>query len=125
MFEKIAKYFDIANIQWITKTSSYAVQRKFLAGVVHLNYSRMNASLVNRLKNEGECKLSGDGRHDIPGHNAKYITYSLINQQTSEIVAFAVTQVTEAGNSNNGKGGFYQSTKRSQAKRDLHKSIDN
>ena len=44
IFEKIAKYFDIASIQWITKTSYYTVQRKFLAGVVHLNYSRMNAS---------------------------------------------------------------------------------
>ena len=124
-FEKIANCFDIANIQWITKTRYYAVQRKFLAGVVHLNCSRMNTSLVNRLKNEGECKLSGDGRHDSPGHNAKYVTYSLMNQQTNEIGAFAVTQVTEAGNSNNGKSGFYQSTKRSQAKRDLHKSVDN
>ena len=98
-FEKIAKYFDIANIQWITKTSYYAVQRTFLAGVVHLNYSQMNASLVNRLKNKGECKLSGDGRHDSPGHNAKYVTYSLMNLQTNEIVKFAVTKVTEAGNS--------------------------
>ena len=100
MFERIAKYFDIANIQWITKTSYYAIQRKFLAGVVHLNYSHMNASLVRNLKRERECKLSGDGRHDSPGHNAKYVTYSLMNQQTNEIVALAVTQVTEAGNSN-------------------------
>lgn len=99
-FEKIAKYFDIADIQWITKTSYYAIQKKFLAGVVHLNYCRMNASLVSRLKVEGECKLSGDGRHDSPGHNAKYVTYSLMNQQTNEIIAFAVSQVTEAGNSN-------------------------
>ena len=111
-FEKIAKYFDIANIQWIAKTSYYAVQRRFLAGVVHLNYSRMNASLVNRLKHEEECKLSGDGRHDSPGHNAKYVTYSLMNQQTNEIVAFAVTQVTEAGNSNRmEKVGFTKALK--------------
>ena len=100
MFERITKYFDIANIQWITKTSYYAIQRKTLARVVHLNYSRMNASLVRNLKRERECKLSGDGRHDSPGHNAKYVTYSLMNQQTNEIVALAVTQVAEAGNSN-------------------------
>ena len=60
----------------------------------------MNASLVRNLTRERECKLSGDGRHDSPGHNAKYVTYSLMNQQTNEIVAFAVKQVTEAGNSN-------------------------
>ena len=58
-FERIAKYFDIANIQWITKTSYYAIQRNILAGVVHLNYFRMNGSLVRNLKRERECKLSG------------------------------------------------------------------
>ena len=99
-FERIAKYFGIANIQWITKTSDYAIQSKYLAGVVYLNYSRMNVSLVRNLKREIECRLSGDGRHDSPGHNAKYLTYSLMNEQTNEIVAFVVTQVTEAGNSN-------------------------
>ena len=131
-FEKIAKYFDIANIHWITKTSYYAVQRKFLTRVVHLNYSRMNTSLVDRLKNEGECKLSGDGRHDSPGHSAKYVTYSLMNQQTNEIVAFTITQVTEAGNSNRmEKVGFTKALKRvkqkgiciNQLKTDRHTGI--
>ena len=43
----------------------------------------MNVSLVRNLKRERECKLSGDGRHDSPGHNPKSVTYSLINQQTN------------------------------------------
>ena len=60
----------------------------------------MNASLVSRLEVKGECKISGDGRHDSPGHNAKYVTYPLMNQQTNEIITFAVSQVTKAGNSN-------------------------
>ena len=45
-FERIATYFDIANIQRITKPSYYAIQRKFLAEAVYLNYSCMNALLV-------------------------------------------------------------------------------
>ena len=49
MFEKIAWYFSIANIQWITKTNYYVIQKKFLAGDVDLNYFHMNASLVSRL----------------------------------------------------------------------------
>ena len=75
-FERIAKYFDIANIQWIAKTSCYSIQRNFLAGAVHLNYSHKNASLVRNLKRDRECKLSGDGRHDSPGHNTLFIDKS-------------------------------------------------
>ena len=70
MFEKIAKYFDISHVQSIARTSYYTIQKKFLAGVVHLNYCRINASLIRRLKIEGERNVSGDGRHDTPGHNA-------------------------------------------------------
>ena len=35
-----------------------------------------------------------------PGYNAKYLTYSLMNQKTIEIIAFSIAYVTEAGNLN-------------------------
>ena len=60
----------------------------------------MSTSLVRNIKRERDCKLSGDLKHDSLGHNAKYVTYSLINQRTNEIFAFAVMQITEASNSN-------------------------
>ena len=44
--------------------------------------------------------LSGDGRPDSPGHNAKHLTYSLKDKSTSRTATFSLTQVTEAGNSN-------------------------
>ena len=125
-FEKIAKYFDTTNIQWITKTSYYAIQRKFLAVAVQLNCSRMNASLVRNLKRERECKLSRDRRNGIPDHNAKYVTYPLMNQQTNEIVAFAVKQVTEACNANRTeKLSFTKALNEVKQKRDLCKLINN
>ena len=49
---------------------------------------------------QGLCKLSGDGCGNSPGYKAKHLTYSLINQETNEIIAFSITQVTETGNSN-------------------------
>ena len=52
------------------------------------------------MKKKGHYRLSGDGRCDSPGHNAKYLTYSMFDQLKSKIISMAVTQVSEAGNSN-------------------------
>ena len=60
----------------------------------------MNASVTHRLIEQGSCELSGDGWCDNPGYNAKNLTYSLMNQETNDIIAFSITQVTVAGNSN-------------------------
>ena len=43
--------------------------------------------------------VSGDGRCDSPGYNAKYCTYTIMEAKTSAIIAFNVVQVTEAENS--------------------------
>ena len=54
---------------------------------------------MTQVKKKGHCRLSGDGRCDSPGHNAKYFTYSMFDQLKSKIISMAVTQVSEAGNS--------------------------
>ena len=56
--------------------------------------------------------LSRDGSCGSPGHNAKYLTHSFIDQITNKIVAMTITQVTEAKNSNNmEKVGFRKGLK--------------
>ena len=57
-------------------------------------------SNISSLKNSELCVLSGDGRCDSPEHNAKYMTYSMLDQNTNKIIAMSLVQVTEAGNSN-------------------------
>ena len=42
-----------------------------------------------------------DGRCDSPGHSAKYLTNSMLDQATNTIASISVTLVTEAENSNN------------------------
>ena len=44
--------------------------------------------------------LSGDGRFDGQGHNAKYGTYTTIDQSSNKIVDFQTVQVCEVTNSN-------------------------
>ena len=71
-----------------------------MAGVVQERYCRENNSILNQLKEQDSCRLSGDGSCDSPGHNAKYLTYSFMDQITNKIAAMTITQVTEVKNSN-------------------------
>ena len=83
-----------------------------MAGVVQERYCRENNSILNHLKEQGSCRLNEDGRCDSPGHNAKYLTYSFMDQITNKIAAMTITQVTEAKNTNNmEKVGFIKELK--------------
>ena len=44
--------------------------------------------------------IYGDGRCDSPGHNAKYDTYTLMDDDSGIVVAFSVVQVSEVTSSN-------------------------
>ena len=83
-----------------------------MAGVVQEGYCREINSILNQLKEQGSCRLSGDERCDSPGHNATYLTYSFMHQITNKIPAMTITQVTEAKNYNNmEKVGFIKGYK--------------
>ena len=111
-FQRIFDFFHLVGIQCIGKTRFYEFQRPYLAGAVQERYCRENNSILNQLKEQGSCRLSGDGRCDSPEHNAKYLTYSFMDQITNKIAALTITQVTEAKNSNNmEKVGFIKGLK--------------
>ena len=99
-FAKIAKYFSLANIPWVSESRFYALQRNHFFGVANEAWvSEQNRLLAEDSSTSGK-NLSGDGRCDSPGYNAKYLTYSMLDQATGKILAMSVTQCTETGNSN-------------------------
>ena len=55
---------------------------------------------VSELKHSDPIDLCGDGRADSPGHNAKYGTYTLMEESTGKIIDFHLVQVTEVTSSN-------------------------
>jgi len=59
------------NIQWISKTSFYAIQKAF-AGVVNNDFHTHVKHYIRRNKNNGSYNLIADGRCDSLVHNAKY-----------------------------------------------------
>ena len=55
--------------------------------------------VINDFKDK-EVWLSGHSRCDSPGHNAKYGTYTMIDQHNNKIVDFQIVQVSEVTSSN-------------------------
>ena len=54
---------------------------------------------VSELKHSDPIDLCGDGRAENPGHNAKYGTYTLIEESTGKMIDFQLVQVTEVTSS--------------------------
>ena len=60
------------------------------------NEAWKNKQEMNILQsNKRYLMLSGDGRCDSPGHNSKYLNFSLYNQDSKKMLASSLTQVTE------------------------------
>ena len=38
-----------------------------------------NQKILEEVKSKGNVKVIGDGRCDTPGHNAKYCTYTMMD----------------------------------------------
>ena len=111
-YQRLARFFDLAGIQWISKTSFYATQNHYVYGIVNRNYIETSKAILEDMKQAKSIDLSGDGRCDSPGHNAKYLTYSFMDKSTNKIGTFSITQVTEDGNSNRmEKMGFEKALK--------------
>ena len=73
--QRIASFFQVANIQWISKTSYYEIQKKKkkkLVGIVNWNYVQHFKEILMTMKRRGSCCLNGDAQSGSPGHNLKY-----------------------------------------------------
>ena len=68
-YQRFARFFDLAGIQWISKTSFYAIQNCYLYGIVNRNYIEKSKAILEDMKQAKSIHLSGDGRCNSPGHN--------------------------------------------------------
>ena len=99
-YQRIGSFFQLVNIQWISKTSYYEIQEKYLVGIVNRNYVQHSKEILMTMKRRDNCCLSGDGRCDSPGRNAEYSIYPFMNKETGKIAAMSLTQISEVDNSN-------------------------
>ena len=68
--------------------------------VVNEAWEAESSIQIYNLTSKEVVNLDGDGRCDSPGHCAKYGTYSLVDEDTGNVVAFKVVQVSEVSSSN-------------------------
>ena len=96
-------FSDMANIlllQMIKERTFYAIQEKYIFGAVNKVYKVYRNLLLHQFIDK-PAKLGGDGRCDSPGHNAKYCTYSVMEQESSQILHFHITSVEETDGKSN------------------------
>ena len=48
-YQRLARFFDLAKIKWITKTSYYAIQNRYLLGVVNRKYQSQSREMVEEM----------------------------------------------------------------------------
>ena len=66
----------------------------YMLSVTNEAWKKEESQIVSGWK-QRELILSGDGRCDTPGHNAKYLIYLLFDQSFKKVIAVSLTQVTE------------------------------
>jgi len=99
-FARINEFCACLNLKFISKSLFYDVQDKYLYPVIGEAWDNETKSVVEQFQQERFLSLCGDGRCDSPGHNAKYGTYTMMEESSGKVVSFNIVQVTEVTSSN-------------------------
>lgn len=99
-FAGVSRLGSCLNLQFIRESVFYDTQLRFLFPVLNQAWENEQEVVRQELVNKSAINLYGDGRCDSPGHNAKYGTYTFMDDDTSKVVAFSVVQVPEVTSSN-------------------------
>ena len=97
-FAKMESLCETFKLMFIGRTSFHKIENDYVIPSIHRMYTQQKDIITGALRNK-KLVVSGDGRCDSPGFNAKYGTYTIMDAQTSAIVGFNVIQVTEAEHS--------------------------
>ena len=99
-FAAINRLASCFNLQFISERVFYDTQQKYLFPVINEAWAAESTRQVEMLNGKRAVNLDGDGRCDSPGHSAKFGTYTLMDDDTGNVVAFNVVQVSEVTSSN-------------------------
>ena len=86
---------DHLNMPIVGETQFYNIQKQYLFPVVNETWLSMQTAVLDGLSTVDRIVMSGDGRCDSPGHCAKYMTYTLMDEETGYITEFCVLNTAD------------------------------
>lgn len=91
---KALRMFAILNCYTITSWTFFRHQRQYLQPTISSTWESQQLALLSSLKEQKKkLSLSGDGRADIPGHSAKYGSYTVIEMSCNKVLDYSLVQV--------------------------------
>ena len=78
-FSQFKEIYDAFGLKCLGKTCYHNIQRKYLFPCVHKVYKTFRGVLIDKITELDTIDVSGVARCDLPGYNAKYSTYSLMD----------------------------------------------
>ncbi|XP_071819789.1 uncharacterized protein [Apostichopus japonicus] len=95
-YSKMALYFKVSKVFFVSNTTFLRVQRLYVTPAVKATWQKVQKAEFCKLKDKGLC-VAGDARTDSPGHCAQYCTYSFMDDDSSKILHLEVVDVREVG----------------------------
>ena len=100
-YETTKQLFHALNMNFVNKDQFYKVQDKVIFPTINKTYNTQQKDVIKEIKKQNHMiDLYWDGRSDSPGHNAKYGTYSLMDESSEKVVDFSLVHVGEVSSSN-------------------------
>ncbi|KAK0155186.1 hypothetical protein N1851_002510 [Merluccius polli] len=102
-YTELSDWCQTMGVQMIGSSTFYNIQKTYLHPAIEHVYTEQRSALLARVYLEQmdgkRPHLSGDGRCDSPGFNAKYCHYTFMLDSTKEILHTELVQCTEATSS--------------------------
>ena len=98
---KSIRMFEAMGMAAINARTYHRHQRFLLNPCVDDQWTTTKKKLLDGITNTAKgITISGDGRCDTPGHNAKFCSYTIMDSHTSKIIDAQLIQSNEVANSN-------------------------
>ncbi|KAF4517082.1 hypothetical protein B566_EDAN007004 [Ephemera danica] len=87
------RFFDTANIKFLSNRTYYTLVRSFLFPVIKLAWLKEREEILNELQSSDDrLMVCGDAQYDSPGHCAKLCICSIQNLKDKKIIDFFLHQ---------------------------------